>query len=58
MAVKLVSGSLLLECVIGWNMIISGFSVLISFLFSIITGILFGVYPGHRVSLIKGLSSE
>ena len=41
----------------AWDTIITRFSVLLAFLFSVIVGIVFGLYPARKASLMKPIEA-
>ncbi|MCK5145670.1 ABC transporter permease [bacterium] len=47
-----ISGALLLEYLAAWSISISLFTILLSFCFSLMIGLFFGVYPAHKASLL------
>jgi len=56
-----ITGSLLMKWVLAWSISVSLLSVFVTFGFSFLIGLFFGVYPAHKASLldpIKALRSE
>jgi ABC-type antimicrobial peptide transport system permease subunit len=42
---------------VGWNTIVTPFSVLLAFFFSVLVGIIFGLYPARKASLLKPIQA-
>lgn len=52
-----VSASVLLKWILTWSMVISLFSIVLSFGFSLLIGLVFGVYPAYRASLLNPIDA-
>ncbi|MCK5138783.1 MAG: FtsX-like permease family protein, partial [Thermodesulfovibrionia bacterium] len=42
---------------VGWNTIVTPVSVVLAFFFSVLVGILFGLYPARKASLMKPIEA-
>lgn len=49
--------SLLIKYILDWSIVISLTSVMLSFGFSMVIGLFFGVYPAHRASLLDPINA-
>ncbi|MFW6206352.1 MAG: ABC transporter permease [Gemmatimonadota bacterium] len=49
--------ALIMRWVVGWEILISPASILVSFGFSLMIGIIFGVYPAHKASLMDPIDA-